>query len=511
MKYGVSLIATVLVTLLGQGLCQTASDEKITEKEFTKGAPAYVSYYGDTKCTNIITSSAGSSALNIGMPNYICDSLQVPGSWQKPVADLEEYDLAIIGGGASGVYMANRLIEEFKNNGQPIPKIALFERTQWIGGRLMSARGTGALGLAVNGNDKGSIGFPPQEYGGMRIDPYRYKLVFDKIVETGQALYGVDKCLKVVDCTEESENCCPDMLYRMEVGNIRYATTRSDLGVLGNSSISTPSQVYSVGGEVKDRANVGILEESIGTGKGSPYDNCIQLPLAAEKYAESIENPPVLWKDLVVEMCDNCEQAMPGACALCAKFPGDAKINGPISCLGYDFPVESFPAEAMLGLLKEVTNADLGTHLYLVREGLQRFLQGLLYQSDEIQVAPFFNKVLTSIGVETGVDAQALSAKQVESINYDKRMPPQIPSPATLSLGFADGSMVRAKSVLLTMLPFDLQQIEGLEPWNETLHEIISPGQAVKLVLGWENEEDAPEAKLGTFEYNPDGFYIKSI
>ena len=359
----------------------------------------------------------------------------------------------------------------------------------------MSARAAGALGLAVNGNDKDSIGFPPQEYGGMRIDPYRYRLVFDKIIEVGKALYGDDQCLTAAECTEESKNCCPDMLYRMEVGNIRYATTRKDLGILGNSSVFTPSQVYSV---VKDRANAGVLEESVGSGIGSPYDNCIQLPLVAGEYAKSTENPPVLWMDLVVEMCDNCQQAMPGACDLCEKFPGDSKINGPISCLGYDFPVDSFPSEAMLGLLKEVTNADLGTHLYLIKEGLQRFLQGLLYRNDTIQVAPTFNKQLTSIGLETGVDAQVLSAKQVESIDYDKPMKPELPSPTTLSLGFADGSLVRAKSAVLTMLPFDLQQIDGLEPWNETLYEIISPGQAVKLVLGWENAEDAPEAKLGT-------------
>ena len=214
--------------------------------------------------------------------------------------------------------------------------------------------------------------------------------------------------------------------------------------------------VYSVGDVVKDRANAGILEESVGSGKGSPYDNCIQLPLVAGEYAKSIENPPVLWKDLVVNMCDNFQQAMPGACDLYEKFPGDSKINGPISCLGYDFPVDSFPSEAMLGLLKEVTNADLGTHLYLVKEGLQRFLQGLLYKNDTIQVAPVFNKQLTSIGLETGVDAQALCAKQVESIDYDKPMKPEIPSPTTLSLGFADGSVVRAKSAMLTMLPFDL-------------------------------------------------------
>jgi hypothetical protein len=497
MKYHVALLSAVLAAVVDQTVCQTASDKGIPEDQFIRDAPPYVSYYGDIKCTNIISRSAGGATTSIPTPNYVCDSLQVPGSWQNPGGP--EYDLAIIGGGASGVYMANRLIEEFEKNNQPVPKIALFERTQWIGGRLMSAQAAGGLGLAVNGNDDGSSGFAPLEYGGMRIDPYSHRLVFDKIIETGKAQYGDENCLSPSDCTEDSVNCCPDMVDKMEVGEIRYVTDRNDLGVLGNSTISTESELYSVGGEVEDRDNIGdSLEGSIASGVGSPYDNCVQLALAADKYANTSDDLPTLWKDLVVDMCDNCQQALPGVCELCRKFPGDSKIYGPMSCLGYDLSADVLTSEDMIGLLKEVTNANLQTHLYLVKEGLQRFLQGLLFRNDTIQVAPIFNQQLTSIGVETGEDAQVLSAKQVESIDYDQPMAPEIPSPMTLSLGFADGGVVRAKSALLTMLPFDLLQINGLEPWNQTLYNINSPGQAVKLVLGWENAEDAPAAKLGT-------------
>lgn len=504
MQFRLLLAVTILASLAGQSLTQTTSDESVTEAQFLQDAPPYVSYFGDTKCTSILSSSSGSAPMDVALSNYVCDSLQVPTAWQKPSDTSEEYDLAIIGGGASGVYMANRLIEEFRANNQAPPTIALLERTQWIGGRLMSARAAGGLGLAVNGNDEASIGFPPQEYGGMRIDPYRYRLVFDKLIQTGKALFGDDQCLGAEECKEESENCCEGMFSRMEVGNIRYATTKEDTGIIGNSTVFTPSEVYSVGNKVKDRADVGVLRESTGSGKGSPYDNCIQIALAAEDYysefLKSVEKQPVLWKDLVLDMCKNCTKAIPGTCDLCKKFPGDSKVTAPISCSGYDLSADRIPANAMLGLMKEVTNADLGTHLYLVREGLQRFLQGLLFVNDTIQVSPMFNKQLNSISLESGEDAQALSAEQAKSINYDQPMAPEVPQPTTISLGFADGSTIRAKSALLTMLPFDIPQIDGLQPWNETLYALFSPAMAVKLVLGWENPEDAPEAKLGALE-----------
>lgn len=497
MKYFRFIVIAVVFSLPGHGLSQTASDISVTEDEFLADAPPYLSYYGDIKCTNILASSSGFGSMNIALPNYACDSIQLPGTWQNPGAGSEEFDVVIVGGGASGVYMAHRLLDVFKKNNQTVPKIALLERTQWIGGRLMSAQGAGGLGLAVNGN-KASEDFPPQEYGGMRIDPYRYRLVFEKIIETGRALFGDDKCLRGEECTQESENCCEAMLTRMEVGDIRYSTTRTDLGILSNSSVFTPSQVYSVGNDgFKNRANIDDLEESVASGKGSPYDNCVQIVLLAELYTQATKNTPFLWKDLVVELCDNCDRAIPGTCDICNKFPGKSKVNGPISCLGYDPPTDTVPAHAIFNLFKEVTNADLRTHLYLVKEGLQRFLQGLLLVDDTIAVAPIFNKQLTSISLESGENPQELSQKQVKSINYDEPMPRMLPSPSTLSLAFADGSIIRAKAAVLTMLPFDMPQIDGLQPWNETISEVLEPKQAIKLVLGWENSEDAPEAKLG--------------
>merc|ERR1719199_678728 len=120
----------------------------------------------------------------------------------------------------------------------------MVERTNDIGGRLMSTRGSGGLGLAVRGLDAETTDIPPEEYGGMRIDPYRYRLVWDKIIEQGQAQYGKDKCLTWRDCPEESTNCCKPMVFRMEVGNVRYGASPDPIsverlgGVLGNASLS---------------------------------------------------------------------------------------------------------------------------------------------------------------------------------------------------------------------------------------------------------------------------------
>jgi len=72
-------------------------------------------------------------------------------------------------------------VEEFQRKNQEPPKIALFERTDLLGGRLQSGYASGALGLSVAPRlPNNAEGLPLQEYGGMRIDPYRYPLIFNK-------------------------------------------------------------------------------------------------------------------------------------------------------------------------------------------------------------------------------------------------------------------------------------------------------------------------------------------
>lgn len=195
----------MMYTVLVQALCAiallryrpaVAQEQNIYNVGFT-------SYSLNRNCSSTVELPEGA----VSMLDYSCDSLNMPSSWNLARED-EVYDLVIVGGGASGVYMANRLVEEFKKQGQPPPVIALAERSNDVGGRLMSARGSGGLGLAVDQLDAESKNIPPEEYGGMRIDPYRYRLVWDKIIEFGKAIYGEDQCLSFEDCMEESVNCC---------------------------------------------------------------------------------------------------------------------------------------------------------------------------------------------------------------------------------------------------------------------------------------------------------------
>ena len=77
----------------------------------------------------------------------------MPSAWQQRVEPKEgepqfDFDLAIVGGGVGGAYLVSRLHEEFVlKRGQAMPKIALFERSDKMGGRLMSGYGAGALNL----------------------------------------------------------------------------------------------------------------------------------------------------------------------------------------------------------------------------------------------------------------------------------------------------------------------------------------------------------------------------
>ena len=475
----------------------------------------FTSYSTNQSCSSTVDLPEGA----VSMSDYSCDSLDMPSAWNLSPDD-QVYDLVVVGGGASGVYMVNRLVEEFKRQGQPVPKIAMVERTNVVGGRLMSARGSGGLGLAVRGLDTETTDIPPEEYGGMRIDPYRYRLVFDKIIEEGQALYGKDKCLSVDDCKEDSVNCCPDLLFRMEVGNIRYGASPGQgsldvLGpLLGNASLSNlgvPSQTYIVedigNGDFKsEKVN---LTEVIAAGVGSPYDKCKQLVSLADALVDSDSSlKDATWKVVVDKVCSSSNQATK---ALCEAFPGDAKYSAPISCSGYDnFNGTTAPYAAVSGLTNEVTNEDLGTHLYVLKMGTQRFLQGLMYVNGTITVSPMYGKELVAVEVD-GESPTADAEAQIGRIDVNTPLEgfdtaaSASGSTEVLTLKFSDGSSIRAKNAFLTMLPFDLPRIGGFEPWEKKIEESLSPSMAVKLVMGWENPEDAPPARLGLKSCAGDG------
>ncbi len=119
-------------------------------------------------------------------------------------------------------------------------------------------------------------------------------------------------------------------------------------------------------------------------------------------------------------------------------------------------------------------NADLGTHLYVLKVGTQRFLQGLMYVNGTIPVSPMYGKELVAVEVN-GESPTADAEAQIASIDVNAPMEGYdtaagaSESTDLLTLKFSDGSSVRARNALLTMLPFDLPQIGGFEPWEETI------------------------------------------
>ena len=326
----------------------------------------------------------------------------MPSAWQKRLGTDEDgdapsqfdFDLAIVGGGVGGAYLVSRLHEEFVlKRGQAMPKIALFERSDKMGGRLMSGYGAGALNLGVQPMSKELYDNPKPmpEYGGMRLDPVRYPLVTNRAVYMARILFGAGVC-PIVGCNWATTNCCPEMLRRMEVGDVRYVTTdpyASDL--MKSSTVYTPSVVGK-------RLTLSDIENI----DASPFDQCLLLFVAADAYYNvtgeydcndvsvgctyplgvSHQKPPDgLWKTSIDELCShaNCTTSgIAGMCALCGRFKNASGFNtaasAAASCSGYD-SVKNLNFESLPGALdlsEEVTDVTLKNNLYLLNVGYQR-------------------------------------------------------------------------------------------------------------------------------------------
>ena len=355
----------------------------------------FTSFAGKQKCETVDASKPGEENEHVNYGHdFNCDSLGVPSSWQKPhKGRYTQYDLAIVGGGIGGAYLVSRLHEEFViMRGLPMPKIALFERSDAVGGRLMSTAGAGALNLGSGPLTKAlrERPLPMPEYGGMRVDPERYPYVFNRIVYASRLIFGKNTCPKR-GCRFEGEkrwkrNCCPEMLTRMEVGDIRYVNTDPNAcELLRNSTVSMRTE--NIGGPNEGYHkpyNLKAIEKRLGT----PFDKCMQLVIAADAYYNftgdyEIENPvplpkSMLWKDSIEQLCENCEHSgIPGMCKLCEAF-GEGLVPAPISCTGYDFDPDTVPIGNVVGLGLEVTDATRSWHLYLLNVGFQRFAAGLM-------------------------------------------------------------------------------------------------------------------------------------
>ena len=334
---------------------------------------------------------------------YLCR--QVPSAWQKRVEPAEgdappqfDFDLAIVGGGVGGAYLVSRLHEEFVlKRGQAMPKVALFERSDKMGGRLMSGYGAGALNLGVQPMSKPLYENPKPmpEYGGMRLDPLRYPLVTNRVVYMARILFGTGVC-PMVGCDWTTTNCCKEILTRMEVGDVRYVTKDPAASALMKSS--------TVGTTLKLRPPKPLKLSDIATSNTSypsPFEQCLLLFVAADAYynvtgkydcnnasvgcvyphgTRNEQPPDRLWKTSIDDLCKDCKQAentgFGGMCALCRRFKNaDGKAteaSAAVSCSGYDINLNISSLSSALDLAVEVTDITKSSNLYLTNVGYQR-------------------------------------------------------------------------------------------------------------------------------------------
>ena len=358
---------------------------------------------------------------------------------------------------------------------------------------------------------------PIPEYGGMRVDPHRYPLVYNRIVHIARQRFGDTNTKCLAKCTSEMglKNCCPEMLTRMEVGAIRYATSAPEASALMQSStVTTQSKIFNISDSDKSGQLLptrGYKVSDIGKGIGSPYDKCLLLLVAANQYYNVDNNSPPadgLWKTGIDSLCDRCTTSgISGMCALCQPFNG-TQAQAAISCTGYDFDVSSAPLKQIMSIGLEVTDATLSGNLHLLNIGFQnlvtQMIEGPVWSLDNdvplinqvknrgIGVAPIYGKELTGVRAGTAQSTSELVERQI----HDRATA----SAGSVRLDFADGSSTSAKAAYLTMLPYDLAALEGFGKWaGPDGYDSIAPMAmgAMRMVLGWRNISESLGARLG--------------
>lgn len=478
---------------VNDGEANETDDDELKYTSFKAGA--------NDEC-HVMTASGEASL------DFACDSLMPPQTWQKKNEQGPDYDLVIVGGGIGASYLASRLAQSFAHNKQELPKIALFERSERLGGRLVSAYQSGALGISVVPIQKNENfhGLPLQEYGGMRLDPYKYPLAFNAVIKMGKEIYGPENCLTVEEVEQKYKRGskewkaehCPGMFVRMDVSRVRFVTNNKEM--YGD---------YITTANYKTHTAQKYCPADIAAGTGTPYDKLIQMGVAAKAYYNDSEHPERRQKmaphfeDAMKNACADCKNGMEGFCDLCELFPGDDAPRAILAGSGYDQPLtQTF--DFIIGLLMEVVDVENVIHLHLINGGFQRFAQGLMQNGFAPVSAPQFLRTVNSIEVE-GADVDELVKQQISTITNDndksqdhyKEEAKQVPADGTITLGFTDGGSVTAKSVFLNMLPFDMPMVKGLDAWEKQLQETLNPGLATKVVMGWNDESKAPAAVFG--------------
>ena len=353
----------------------------------------------------------------------------------------------------------------------------------------------------------------------MRIDPSRYPRMFNLIRQRAQSLGQTCELLapNATDPTEgvfSSESVrlnCSEWMVPMEVGSVRYRTLSPPDVVgawLASSNITTDSELYSAGycrdGPCSE-SEYGV--EAIEAGQGTPFDTCVQLLTGVEYYYANCGcETPALWADAINAIdgshCGttdadfgafDAQVGIPGWCAMVTKFIDPA--SAVISCSGYDFNAATSGYGEIRGLLNEVVNAGGETSLYLIANGgLQRLTQWLVYQNNDVDVAPMVMKDLVAVEV-VGQDTAALAAAAVARFQDGGSSPGDGAGETDLDaplirLRFRDGSVALAQRAYLTVLPGEMPLIRNLEAWSPVVRDSLEPTMAVKVALFWPETVD---------------------
>ena len=199
-----------------------------------------------------------------------------------------------------------------------------------------------------------------------------------------------------------------------------------------------------------------------------------------------------------------CSQ-IDGFCDLCQLFPDPAQAV--VSCTGYDTNPTTQTVDDVIGLADEVVNIQGRTFLYLFVDGYQRLAQSLLEGTYDTSdnfftsgVAPFFQKKLVAIGVGPGTFEEAverakeLAAKNVAryTCEYEKVCTPDQTEPydgptGPIRMKFDDNSFTSSHIAYLTPLPFDMTEVDGMQPYCESLAKVTIPNLAFKANIVWTN------------------------
>ena len=351
-----------------------------------------------------------------------------------------------------------------------------------------------------------------------------YTLVFKQVIRLWEKdfkkQYPNAICTKeFCDSNLDPYICCQGLLTPMDVGNIGYFSTRTELGPnLMKSSLKDPNPLY------HDFTESYSLTDIKNYAQYHPFVQCILLVVGVQRYSDETGSGKLPATAGFNNACNgkHCTTTE-GFCDLFGLFPKSAAAA--TSCSGYDTDPNLLSTDGVIGLMDEVVNIKGKTFLYLFTVGYQRLVQELFsgtmsgniaegegrYQYNTLDLAPQFGKKLVAVGVGSGnFDDAVERARTLAKIQiqlYKDRSTERVENGhnGPIRLMFEDGSVTTSHMAYLTMLPFDavgdkmrgVRGVRGLEPWEKIVHKgIANPTSLFKAVLAWDTFSLAEKLNL---------------